>query len=199
MTPEDIAKAQELRDSGLSNRKVGAILGVNGETIRYNLDADLRAKSSVTMREWRLTHITEKYEGDKLYREEHIEKYREYSARYLLKHPEMVRKSASRWAMDNKPKLTAKSAKRRALIKGATIGNLEEIAEIYRQAREDEPIRCYLCGELIPLGDRHVDHKYPLSKGGDHTPSNLAIACATCNLKKSDKILDEDLLEAKGR
>ena len=81
------------------------------------------------------------------------------------------------------------SATRRALIKGATIGNLEEIAEIYRQAREDEPIRCYLCGELIPLGDRHVDHKHPLAKGGDHTQSNLRITHSWCNQSKHDKVL----------
>ena len=30
----------------------------------------------------------------------------------------------------------------------------------------------------------HVDHVYPLSRGGGHVASNLVIACPTCNLRK---------------
>ena len=56
----------------------------------------------------------------------------------------------------------------------------------------DEPIRCYLCGELIPLGDRHVDHKHPLSKGGKHCVSNLGITHSFCNLSKNDNIIGGD-------
>lgn len=33
--------------------------------------------------------------------------------------------------------------------------------------------------------DYHIDHFHPLSKGGHHSVSNLAIACPTCNLEKN--------------
>ena len=102
-------------------------------------------------------------------------------------HKEERNATSRRWNREHKPLRDAHKAARRALIIGVTIGNMAEIAEIYRQAREDEPIRCAICGELIPLGDRHVDHKYPLVKGGKHCVSNLQITHSTCNLSKGAK------------
>jgi len=44
--------------------------------------------------------------------------------------------------------------------------------------------RCHWCGGK--LGDRYdVDHRIPLSRGGSNDPSNLVIACPTCNRSKS--------------
>lgn len=34
---------------------------------------------------------------------------------------------------------------------------------------------------------RHIDHVWPLSKGGSNGPENLVLACAECNLRKSAK------------
>jgi len=82
----------------------------------------------------------------------------------------------------------ADCSKRRALIAGVAIGNLAEIVEIFRRAREDLKIRCYLCGKWIPIGQRNVDHIVPLSQGGQHRPSNLAVACASCNMSKGSKM-----------
>ena len=46
--------------------------------------------------------------------------------------------------------------------------------------------RCVLCGETNHL---HYDHDLPFSKGGSSiTVENVRLLCATCNLKKSDKI-----------
>ena len=61
------------------------------------------------------------------------------------------------------------------------------VSEVYRRARGDAPVRCYLCGGVIPIGQRHVDHVMPLSKGGLHQSRNLAIACGRCNLSKGSK------------
>jgi len=96
-----------------------------------------------------------------------------------------------RYYAENRDKYNAYGSARRALVIGATIGNLSEIKEIYRVAKESPIVRCYLCGSSIPLGERHVDHIIPLSKGGEHRPSNLAIACASCNLSKSNKMPNE--------
>lgn len=41
----------------------------------------------------------------------------------------------------------------------------------------------------------HVDHLYPVVRGGDNKPDNLVLACATCNLKKKAKLLAEFLQE----
>ena len=78
----------------------------------------------------------------------------------------------------------AKSAKRRALKIKQTpkLNNIErqQVAEIYRR-----------CQELTESTGvmHHVDHRIPISKGGEHHPQNLQILTAEENIKKRDKIL----------
>ncbi|MBB6262140.1 phage FluMu protein gp41 [Paenochrobactrum gallinarii] len=49
--------------------------------------------------------------------------------------------------------------------------------------------KCRYCGSMN--GPFHFDHVFPWSKGGEHTVSNLVVACQTCNLKKKDKTIKE--------
>ena len=90
-------------------------------------------------------------------------------------------------------KYRAAKAKRRAQLRDAIVNPDEkkQIEEIYRIAKEEPNVRCYICGKLIPFGERHVDHIIPLSRGGTHTIDNLAIACKRCNLVKHDKLPEE--------
>ena len=50
--------------------------------------------------------------------------------------------------------------------------------------------RCFYCGvvgaeDLGPDGRFwHVDHVYPISRGGDDKPDNHVLSCASCNLGK---------------
>jgi len=88
------------------------------------------------------------------------------------------------------PAARAWHAKHRALKFGVHVGDKRAMAFIYRCACVDKNVRCYLCGGMIPLGDRHVDHVIPLSKGGAHTASNLAITHSACNLRKSARIIE---------
>lgn len=37
----------------------------------------------------------------------------------------------------------------------------------------------------------HIDHFYPLARGGEHRVSNLVIACPTCNVRKSALMPEE--------
>lgn len=46
---------------------------------------------------------------------------------------------------------------------------------------------CWWCE--APVGDNyHIDHRFPLAKGGRHDGSNIVISCPTCNLKKNTKM-----------
>jgi len=114
-----------------------------------------------------------------------------YAAAYHVAHKEYEAKYQAAYYAEHKPEANSRMAARRALIAGTMIGitisQMEQIAEIYRKAAEDSPIRCYLCNKLIPLGDREVDHIFPVIKGGPSTPSNLEIACRKCNRSKHDK------------
>lgn len=49
---------------------------------------------------------------------------------------------------------------------------------------------CQYCGAKAPEVRLHVEHIKPISKGGASEESNLIVACADCNLGKSDSLLD---------
>jgi len=115
----------------------------------------------------------------------------EYCAQYYIDHKKERSAYNAKYRSEHKERGPVYCATRRALLLGATIGNGAEIAEIYRRAKEDLKVRCYLCGKLIPKGHRHVDHIMPLSKGGSHRPSNLAVACDKCNQCKFNKLPNE--------
>lgn len=48
---------------------------------------------------------------------------------------------------------------------------------------------CPYCGDLII--DPHVDHIYPVSKGGLSTTKNMVMVCSSCNFKKRDLTLNQ--------
>ena len=54
--------------------------------------------------------------------------------------------------------------------------------------------KCRYCGETLTKDNTHIDHRWPLAKGGRHWLVNLQAICAACNLQKSDKI-DSVILE----
>ena len=46
---------------------------------------------------------------------------------------------------------------------------------------------CYWCNVSLKNTKVHIDHYTPLSKGGEHTISNLVVSCSKCNLEKHSK------------
>ena len=162
---EQIAKAQHMRDEGASYRIIGRALGVAHSTARRWLDPTAKAKNLAGSTAWYATHKEQKKASDVAYRRTHKpEKYARNAIRHALK---------------------------AGFIAGATTAQVAGVVEIYRRAQEDPKVRCYLCGKLIPMGHRHVDHIMPVSKGGTWSPSNLAVACGHCNLSKNDKLPEE--------
>ena len=51
---------------------------------------------------------------------------------------------------------------------------------------ERDGYRCRFCGSTE--GPFHLDHVYPVSKGGETTVNNLVTSCRRCNGKKSNKV-----------
>lgn len=46
--------------------------------------------------------------------------------------------------------------------------------------------KCAICSVCVK-DSFHVDHVFPLSKGGKHEPRNIQILCPTCNVRKNAK------------
>jgi hypothetical protein len=53
---------------------------------------------------------------------------------------------------------------------------------------ERDGMVCQLCGHEIPDGDLHIDHIYPVARGGGNEMSNLQAAHSRCNISKGARI-----------
>jgi 5-methylcytosine-specific restriction endonuclease McrA len=142
----------------------------------------------------------------KLYLENNKEKLRENSKIYKLTHPEKVKEWANNWK--NNPnrkkiiKLWRQSPKGKYCLKkydnNRRIKEKDLTIEIIKNTYEDNIkqygcLTCYLCLKPIEFGQDSLEHKIPLSKGGNNKRENLDIAHRLCNSKKGTKTLDEIL------
>ena len=61
--------------------------------------------------------------------------------------------------------------------------------EAYSAAKTgDTQYQCNDCGKKSPHKALfHIDHIFPMSKGGKTTPENLQLLCRSCNMKKGDR------------
>jgi len=50
---------------------------------------------------------------------------------------------------------------------------------------ERDGLRCHYCDIVMTYKDSQIDHIVPKARGGTDAPSNLVLACATCNHVKS--------------
>jgi len=47
---------------------------------------------------------------------------------------------------------------------------------------------CGICGGSIPEGDLHIDHIFPVARGGTDDPTNLQPAHSRCNISKGARV-----------
>jgi len=105
---------------------------------------------------------------------------------YYKKEPDF--EHHKRWRIDNPEKSRALVAhharKRRARqIRANGSHTRKEIEYIF----EKQGRRCANCQMLIYGKNKHLDHIFPLSKGGTEYASNLQWLCASCNCGKGAK------------
>lgn len=93
------------------------------------------------------------------------------------------RTMARRWRKQNPEHVRALKIKRRAKIKRAGGSFTGEDITAQRQRQKN---CCYWCQCSLKAG-HHIDHIWPLSKGGSNGPENICLACPTCNLTKNAK------------
>ena len=72
--------------------------------------------------------------------------------------------------------------------------NREEIPpEIREVVERRDGKKCAYHFHFGDLKTWHLDHSVPVDDGGENSPENLLVSCATCNLRKSGNIQDEFL------
>lgn len=85
------------------------------------------------------------------------------------------------------PKGIKLRATRRARLRGAEIVIKFHKSEIIKR----DGLACYLCGKKLTEKTAEIEHILPLSRGGNHKPENVKLACKPCNSSKNSKTLTE--------
>lgn len=126
------------------------------------------------------------------------EKIKEQSRQHYHSNVEELRKTHKIYIEKNKESYLAKKRiynktdsaklssinskhKRKAIIKNGDV-TTKQLKELYQNTKV-----CYWCNEKLVKGNIHLDHYFPLSKGGTHSTSNLVLSCPTCNMQKYNK------------
>ena len=142
-----------------------------------------------------------KMEQDRSYRKENRERIRAYQREYRKKNKIKVDAWQSKYRATNREEIHARLAawkanhiekvrdwgrtsfkKRRALIRKAKHVERVSLDIIYQR---DYGL-CSLCHTKVRREDASLDHIIPLSKGGDHTYQNCALAHMRCNSSKGN-------------
>lgn len=139
------------------------------------------------------------------------EKAREYKRRFHETHPGYAARKMKEWREKNPEKLAEQRARHpdyyrewRAKnpdkviewvhVRRARIANAPEIRTVKRlEIAERDGWKCHICGKRVTKKNWSLDHLVPLSKGGSHTPENVALAHRICNSRRGRGCLPAQL------
>ena len=106
-----------------------------------------------------------------------------YYKLYREQNKETILEKCKKYRQTNNFKISNRNSsnKRRTITK---IGDVttQQLQELYENSNF-----CYWCNTNLKNKKIHLDHYIPLSKGGQHTLSNLVVSCPHCNHTKSSK------------
>ena len=121
------------------------------------------------------------------YRSKHRERIlfcnRQRMKKWRNENPDLAKEAQKKWVKNNPHKVIASNSKHRAKRKNQKVILTREeeltIKEIYKARKR--------ISDCIGV-QFHVDHIYPIAKGGLHKLSNLQLLPAKINIRKKDKI-----------
>lgn len=108
------------------------------------------------------------------------EKARAYSRQWSLEHPEQTRTKHKAWRQRHPEDVYKYVLIRRARKAAAPRMEMIDRMVIYRRDNG----KCHLCHRKVSVTGFHIDHLVPLSRGGNHTYDNLALAHPRCNQQR---------------
>ena len=101
---------------------------------------------------------------------------------YYEKNKHILLRKNSEWKKRNKASVNASLAKRRILKRGCSGSHSKD--DVLRLL-ELQKHCCIYC--KTKLSKYHVDHIFPLAKGGSNSYENIQILCQRCNMRKNAK------------
>ncbi len=113
----------------------------------------------------------------------HPNRHRNAARRYYRKHPNRAKAATKTWRRKGGPKYMA-WARRAAQRRRTRLVNAEGgFTNAEMDALLASSDRCTYCDCLLD-GVYHVDHRFPLARGGTNNIENLTLACPSCNTSK---------------
>ena len=119
-------------------------------------------------------------ERNKLYHQNNLEKISERKKLYYQNNPEKLRERSKLYRQNNPEKIALLNSRRRA--RKAKVEKNDLTAAQWREIKLASNHKCVYCGKKFK--NLTMDHITPISKGGNHTVSNVVPACRSCNSKK---------------
>lgn len=97
-----------------------------------------------------------------------------------------------KWIVRNRLKCRLWNHRRRSLLRKLEILTFEIVKFVYdKNIEKYGSLTCYLCLNPIRKKQDSIDHKLPLSRGGDNSFENLDVAHLSCNKMKHTKTEEE--------
>ena len=96
-------------------------------------------------------------------------------------------RAAVLWRQRHPEKYRAIQSRRKAIRKGAEAEGFND-TEFRKALYIEQNGKCCHCGTNLDR-KHHLDHLFPISRGGGHSKNNLALSCPTCNISKNNKLL----------
>ncbi len=141
----------------------------------------------VHINEWRKkrrheTGISKKYKDEFVKKEKKKHRY---------PRTDKQREAHKKWKQTEKGRLSQK--KHNLIHRSKTIDlDVKVIQLVYEDnIKKYGTLTCYLCELPVSFGKDHLEHKIPLSRGGDNSYINLEVSCGSCNCKKGTKTVEE--------
>jgi 5-methylcytosine-specific restriction endonuclease McrA len=130
--------------------------------------------------------LTRNGQYQKRYYQENVSSILEYAAQYREKNRQQINAKAVASRQNHPDRYRSYDNKKRARKSRAKISDFTRWDWLELLVQYDG--RCAYCWDRIA---EHQEHKTPLSRGGDHTKSNIVPSCSICNLKKGTKTATE--------
>ena len=174
-------------------RAYDATYNATHKSERHKRNVTYYAKHADAMRErsrvYGAEHTEERNAYARRWYHENTERWKERNKAWLAANPdkaEHIRKKTnerrSRWDTENPNKARDKNAWRRA--KTCQAATVEKVRRVTIWQRDGG--RCHICGKLCNPAKWHLDHLVPLSIGGTHEPSNVAVSHPRCNIARGN-------------
>ena len=102
----------------------------------------------------------------------------------LLKEKVQIEENEKQKKKDEIDTLRARASEKESQVRAQAAKHRNDFRSQYEKVRS-----CPYCGDGLSQSDCHLDHIYPVSKGGLSTKKNLVFVCSNCNKRKGDKML----------